>query len=276
MKGALQAIKGSASASTNPPATPCHPPPPYASPTVPRALRVDSTTQSPVPDAQHIMDDQPVWSGKLIWYCGGLEVEAPVQATNPIRDLCVHFFIGLPLAGDLSCLYRRISMWPTDLRLEIIEAEMSSLDFQALLHNNKAPVGRLQSPPGIENYNFGELIKTLRKGKSVSRYDSGQACPSRIGRSRFPVLGGRPRSRTKALASRASFWHRLAKVYSALFYPPLNSRRPFCSTRNKRPSCQQTAALRLIFRAKTWSCCREKISAVKSRMASRIPTRWNS
>lgn len=274
MDDASQAIKGSASASANPPATPCQPPPPYTSPTVPQALRVDSTTQPPVRDAQRITDDQPVWSGKLIWSCGGLEVDAPVQATDPIRDLCVHFFIGLPLVGDLSCLYRRISTWPTALRLEIIEAGMSSLDVQALVH--KAPVGRLQCRPGVDDHNFGELIKTLRKGKSVSRHDSSQACPSRIGRSQLPVLGVRPRSRTRALPSRASFWHRLTRVYCVLYYPPLNSRRPVCSTRNKRPRCRRSAALRLIFRTKTWSRCREKISAVTRRMTSRLPTRWSS
>jgi hypothetical protein len=160
-------------------------------------------------------------------------------------------------------------MWPTDLRLDIIEADMSTLDFQALVLDNKAPVGRVQCPPGIENHNLGKLVQTLRKSKSVSRYDTGQACPSRVGRSQLPVLGGRPRSRIRAPSSRVLFWHRLARVYTVLYYLPLNSRRPLCSTRNKRPSCRQTTALRLISRAKP-SYCREKIPAVTRRMALRL------
>jgi hypothetical protein len=74
---------------------------PYTAPTVPQVMTQGSTIQSPVREAQRITDDQPVWLGKLIWSCGGSEVDAPVQATNPIRDLCVYFLIGLVLVGGL-------------------------------------------------------------------------------------------------------------------------------------------------------------------------------
>jgi hypothetical protein len=41
------------------------------------------------------MGDKPVWSGSLVWPCGELEVDVPVQATYPIRDLYAHFLVGL-------------------------------------------------------------------------------------------------------------------------------------------------------------------------------------
>jgi hypothetical protein len=68
-----------------------------------------------------------------------------------------------------------MSMWPTALRLDIIEAGMSCLGFQALVHKNKAPVVRVQCQPGMDNHDFGELVKTLRKSKCVGRHDSGQS-----------------------------------------------------------------------------------------------------
>ena len=93
MEDASKAVKGSPSASASPPAIPRQPPIPYTFPTVPPVMTLDSTTQSPVREPQRITDDQPVWSGKLIWSCGGSEVDAAVQATDPIRNLCVHFLI---------------------------------------------------------------------------------------------------------------------------------------------------------------------------------------
>ena len=123
-----------------------------------------------------------------------------------------------------------VSKWPTALRLEIIETGMSILKFQALIQDNKAAVARVQCRPEMDNHNLDELIETLRKGKCVSRHDSGQSLSLT---SQLPVLGGRPRSRTKALKSWVLFCHHFSSVYFVLYYPPLNSRRRLYSTRTR-------------------------------------------
>lgn len=93
-----------------------------------------------------------------------------VQATNSIHDPWVHSLFGHLLVGDLLRLRRGPSNWPTTLRLEIIEAGMSTLDIQGWIQRRKAPIARVQCPPGTNNHHFGELITTLRKGKCVSRH----------------------------------------------------------------------------------------------------------
>jgi hypothetical protein len=55
-----------------------------------------------------------------------------------------------------------------NLRLEIVEAGMSTFDMQARIQKHKAAVTRFQCVPGIDNQHLGELVKTLREGKRVS------------------------------------------------------------------------------------------------------------
>jgi hypothetical protein len=167
-----QANTESPSGSANLPTIPSHSPIIHTTPAVPQATALNLARQPPACEVQSTMDDKPVWLGNLIWSCGDSEVNARVQATDPIRDSCVHFFVGLfKLVGDLYNVFRRTSKWPATLRVEIVEAGMGSLDMQARIRKLKAPVARFQCPPGIDNQHFGGLIKTLRKDKCVSRRD---------------------------------------------------------------------------------------------------------
>jgi hypothetical protein len=127
-----------------------------------------ASVQPPSCEAQCTMGDKPVWLGNIVWSYGGSEFDVPVQATNPIRDLYVHLLVVLLLVGDLPCPHRRTSKWPTSLRLEIVEAGMSTLNVQARMQKHKTAVARFQCPPGIVNQHFGELVETLREGNRVS------------------------------------------------------------------------------------------------------------
>jgi hypothetical protein len=145
----------------------------YTSPTVSQAKASDSPPQSPPHEVQDVMDDQ--WSGVLFWSYGESDVCASVVATDRIRNPCVYSPAELLLGEDLS-LYRRPSIWPTVLRLEIFEAGTSALDIQAWIHRHKAPLARIQCASEMHSQDFGELVRSLREGKCVSRHDSCQAC----------------------------------------------------------------------------------------------------
>ena|SRR5216683_2070959 len=147
----------------------CPSPLSYTSPTVSQVKASDSPTQSPPHEVQDVMDDQ--WSGVLFWSYGESDVCVSVVATDRIRNPCVYSPAELLLVEDLR-LYRRPSIWPTVLRLEIFEAGTSALDIQAWIHRHKAPLARIQCASEMDSQDFGELVESLREGKCVSRHDS--------------------------------------------------------------------------------------------------------
>jgi hypothetical protein len=243
------------------------PPLSYSSPPVSRVKAPDSPTQSPASEVKNMMNDR--WPGMLYWSCGESVVCASILATDWVRNPCVHLLLELLLVEDLR-LCRRPTTWPRDLRLEIIEAGIGALDIQTWILHHKAPLARIRSTPKIGKQDFGELVKTMRKGRHVSRHDSPQACLSRIGRSELCV----GRSKPKVLPSRALFWSRFMKLYSVWHSRPLTylsfrkpARRLHSRSHNKRRSCNRITPLHLILLH--WSSRRE-ISSITGRMPSRL------
>ena len=121
-----------------------------------------------------------------------------------------------------------LSMWPTYLRLETIATGLRTLDIQAWLLENSAPVARIQCAPDTDSHDFDELIESLRERKSVRRRGIHRDCLSRIGRSR--LCDGRPE---KKAPSAALFWRRFMGPYSVRHSSPLtylSFRWPHCSS----------------------------------------------
>jgi hypothetical protein len=140
--------------------------------------------------------DQPRWSGKLIWSRGGSEVYATVQATDSIRDPCVHFLTGLLIVRNLLCLCRGTSNWPAALQLGIVEAGISILDVQAWAQKYKTPVARVECLPGMDSHHFDELVEILRRGRCVSHRDAPSNLSSHALAGRSCTVGDRgPRQR---------------------------------------------------------------------------------
>ena len=109
----------------------------------------------------------------VIWGVGCLRVDSSNRLGS--QSVRIYFLLELLLVEDLG-LCRMPTTWPKDLRLEIIEAGIGALDVQTWILHHKAPVARIRWTPKIGNQDFGELVKSLREGKCVSRHDSCQAC----------------------------------------------------------------------------------------------------
>jgi hypothetical protein len=52
--------------------------------------------------------------------------------------------------------------WPSDLSLEIVEAEINTVEIQRWIHKQRASVARIKRLPGMENDSFDELVRSLR------------------------------------------------------------------------------------------------------------------
>ena len=63
-------------------------------------------------------------------------------------------------------------MWPTCLRLEILDIGICTMDIQTWIHENHAPVVRIKSVPGMDVGDFDELVKSLRNRGAVSLKES--------------------------------------------------------------------------------------------------------
>jgi len=61
-----------------------------------------------------------------------------------------------------------VHMWPTCLRLEILDIGICTVDIQTWIHKNHAPVVRIKSVPGMDVGDFDELVKSLRNRGAVS------------------------------------------------------------------------------------------------------------
>jgi len=61
-----------------------------------------------------------------------------------------------------------VCMWPTCLRLEILDIGICTVDIQTWIHKNHAPVVRIKSVPGMDVGDFDELVKSLRNRGAVS------------------------------------------------------------------------------------------------------------
>lgn len=205
----------------------------YTSPTISQA-RVkapDSPIELSPCEGQDMINDQ--WSGTLTWSGSGEESDvcASVQATDGVRNPWVYFILGPLLVEDLS-LCRQLSVWPSDLRLEIDGTRIHALDFQAWILRHRASVVRIQCAADMGEQDFGKLVKSLREDGRVSHYDSGQACLSQVVRSRLRGW------RSKALGSADLFWrHIMMEAYSvprSSLPTYLSSRSLHWSSRNRR------------------------------------------
>lgn len=61
-----------------------------------------------------------------------------------------------------------MQLWPTCLRLEILDIGICTVDIQTWIHKSHAPVVRIKSVPGTDFGDFDELVKSLRNRGGVS------------------------------------------------------------------------------------------------------------
>ena len=109
------------------------------------------------------------WTGILCWQREREDAWFQVQAvaTDGFHDPCVYSFVRYKLIKD-SHPRRKFSIWPRDLRIQLVEIAISFLDIQAWMLETNAPVARIKGKPG-DSHQFDDLVKLVRSGGSVSR-----------------------------------------------------------------------------------------------------------